>query len=153
MLLLVVPAKKKQDDEVNDKETQQAIGKLIRTARIDRGESQAAFAKHADINPKTLWSAETGDRLPQDVNQRKIERALGWRAGSIADIWADRAELTPGLVVLAKMQDGAGEATWHDLDKEDVAPLTKAMHLSDEELLAELSYRFRNYKNLTTGRE
>ena len=153
MLLLVVPTKKPQDDEVNDKETQQAIGKLIRTARVDRGESQAAFAHRADINPKTLWSAETGDRFPQDVNQRKIERALGWRSGAIADIWADRADLTPGQVILAKMLDGAGEATWMDLDKEDVAPLTKAIHLTDEELLAELAYRFRNYKNLTIGRE
>lgn len=136
---------------MNDKEALETIGRLIKEGRQEHGESQAALAKRAGLNVKTLWSAEAGARLTQDTNQYKLEVALGWRIGSIAEIWAERAHLTPGQLTTADMRQGAGESSWSDLDKEAQGPLTKAIHLTDEELLAELSYRFRNYKNLTSG--
>jgi hypothetical protein len=48
------------------------------------------------------------------------------------------------------MERGAGEETWEDLEAKTVA-VTRASQLTDEELLAELSYRFRNYKVRLNG--
>ena len=129
---------------MNDVETLKAIGNLIRAARTDLGESQAKFADRAGINPKTLWSAETGDRLSQDVNQRKIERALGWRARSIADIWADRADLKVGQLTMADMHSEKRQQPGRETDVR--GHVGTAQSLTDEELLAEISYRFRRYK-------
>lgn len=146
MFLLVVPTKKTQDSGVNDKEALEDIGQLIRDARLELGESQTAFAKRAGLNAKTLWSAETGARQTQDTNQYKLETALDWRHGAIADLWKDRGHLHPGQTTLTDMREGAGEETWSDLDKEHAGPLVKAMHLGDDELVFELLLRLRNYK-------
>lgn len=136
---------------MDDKQTLETIGRLIRDARKEHGESQAALAKRAGVNAKTLWSAEAGARLTQDVNQYKLEHALGWRTGSIAELWADRADLQPGKITTADMREGAGIPTWSDLEQTAAQPLATAKDLTDEELLAELAYRFRNYKNRTNA--
>jgi transcriptional regulator with XRE-family HTH domain len=145
-VLLVVPTKNAQYWGVNDKEALERIGQLIRDARKHLGESMASLADKAGINSKTLWSAETGARFPHDVNQLKIERALGWRDGSIAEAFRDRENLAPENLTLEWMQAGGDSASWGELAKESNGPLQKAGKLSDEELLTELMYRFRNYR-------
>jgi len=106
----------------------------------------AALAERAGINSKTLWSAETGSRFPHDVNQLKIEVALGWRHGAIAEAWAERENLDPENLTVEWMRAGGESASWGELAQQKQAPLAKAINLTDEELLAELSYRFRNYR-------
>jgi hypothetical protein len=131
---------------VNDKEALERIGHLIRATRKELGESMAALADRAEINSKTLWSAETGSRFPHDVNQLKIEKALGWRHGAIAEAWEQRAALEPENLTVAWMKAGGDAPTWADLGANGATPLAKAIHLTDEELLSEISYRFRNYQ-------
>lgn len=131
---------------MNDKETLERIGQLIRDARKHLGESMAALAERAGINSKTLWSAETGSRFPHDINQLKIEKVLGWRHGSIAEAWAQREDLDADNLTVEWMQAGGDSASWGELAAQKTTPLAKAINLTDEELLAELSYRFRNYR-------
>jgi transcriptional regulator with XRE-family HTH domain len=131
---------------VNDKEALERIGHLIRDARKHQGESMAALAERAGINSKTLWSAETGARFPHDVNQLKIEVALGWRHGAIAEAWAQRGELNADNLTVEWMQAGGDSASWGELAQQKTAPLAKAIHLGDEELITELLFRFRNYR-------
>lgn len=129
---------------MNDKEALTAIGQLIKKGRVALDESQSKFAERAGLNSKTLWSAETGARQTQDVNQLKIERALGWRHGAIAEIWNDRDKLTPDQLTLAEMSLRKGKRDGQETEVRE--RLVSAQSLSDEELLAEISYRFRKYK-------
>jgi transcriptional regulator with XRE-family HTH domain len=136
---------------VNAEEALQTIARLIKDARLETGVSQVAFAKEAGLDAKTYATMEKGTRVPTENSQRKVERALKWRAGSIKKVLDDAADIPAGSVTVATMREGAGEATWADLDREETAyregPVTRANQLTDEELLAELTYRFRNYKN------
>lgn len=144
--MLVVPTKNAHHRGVNDKEALERIGQLIRDARKEKGESMAALAERAGINSKTLWSAEKGERVPHDVNQLKIEKALGWRHGAMAEAYSGREELGPENLTLDWMRAGGDATSWGELARNVSAPLAKAIHLTDEELLAEISYRFRNYR-------
>jgi transcriptional regulator with XRE-family HTH domain len=119
---------------------QKRIGSLIRDRRKQMGESLAALAERAGINSKTLWSAEKGERIPHDVNQLKIEMALEWREGSIAEVLEQAAVINVDTLTLQYMRE-----------PHRAEPLTTAKSLSDEELLAELAYRFRNYGNSAAG--
>lgn len=137
---------------MNDSEALTLIGQLIVNARVEQKKSQLGFSKEAGIDVQTLRSIEKGIRLPLDVNQGKIERALGWRAGAIREVWEDREHTPAAKFTLDEMRRGAGESTWQELDEEhNGGPVMKASLLSDEELLAEISYRFRNYKVARNG--
>lgn len=135
---------------MTEEEALRTIARLIKDARLATGISQVAFAKQAEVDPKTYAAMEKGSRYPSENSQRKVERALNWRAGTIQKVLDEAADTPAGSVTLATMTDGAGEPTWADLDREDAAyregPVTRANQLTDEELLAELTYRFRNYK-------
>jgi transcriptional regulator with XRE-family HTH domain len=141
--------------EVKDAEALEIIGALIKEGRLHKDLRQLPFAKFAEVDPKTLASMEKGTRVAWETNQRKVEKALGWRAGSIQEVLDNAADTPRESVTLASMQEGAGEASWQDLDREingaPEQPVTRASQLTDEELLAELSYRFRNYKNRFLG--
>lgn len=145
-VLLVVPTKNAHHRGVNDKEALERIGQLIRDARKEKGESMAALAERAGINSKTLWSAEKGERVPHDVNQLKIEKALGWRHGAMAEAYSGREELAPENLTLAWMRAGGESESWGDLAQVRTGPLEKSMHLKDDDLAMELVYRLRNYR-------
>lgn len=131
---------------MNEKETLEHIGTLIQLARMEVQKSQIAFSKDIDLNVQTLRTMERGDRMAQSVAQSKVEKGLGWRTGSIREVWEDREDLTPESVTLEEMRRGAGEPTFQELENGNNHPVMKASLLSDEELLAEIAYRFRNYK-------
>jgi hypothetical protein len=135
---------------MNDTETLKAIGDLITEARKDRFPSRRQFAKAAGVDIKTAVTAEAGEREIHPNTQRRIEQALGWRKGSIEDIWMHRMEIPAESLTVQEMERGAGEETWEDLEAKSVS-VTRASQLTDEELLAELSYRFRNYKVRLNG--
>lgn len=135
---------------MNDTETLQAIGDLIAEARKERFPSRRQFAKAAGVDIKTAVTAETGEREIHPHTQRRIEQALGWRKGAIEDVWMHRVEIPAESLTVQEMERGAGEESWEDLEAKSVS-VTRASQLTDEELLAELSYRFRNYKVRLNG--
>lgn len=137
---------------MNEKETLEHIGALIQLARMEVQKSQIAFSKEIDLNVQTLRTMERGDRMVQSVAQAKVEKGLGWRTGSIREVWEDRENITADVVTLDEMRRGAGEPTFQELENGgDRSPVMKASLLSDEELLAEISYRFRNYRVRLNG--
>ena len=135
---------------MNDEETLKAIGTLITDARKDRYPSRRQFAMTAGMDIKTVVTAEKGEREIHPHTQRRIEQALGWRKGSIEDVWGHRSEIPADSLTVEEMERGAGEESWEDLEAKSVS-VTRASQLTDEELLAELSYRFRNYKVRLNG--
>jgi len=135
---------------MNDEQTLKALGRLIADAQADRYPSRRQFAKHVGVDIKTITSAEKGERELHPNSQRKIEQALGWRKGSIQDVWQHRSEIPAESLTVGEMERGAGEDTWEDLEAASKR-VTRASQLTDEELLAELSYRFRNYKIRLNG--
>lgn len=134
---------------MNESEALVVIGTLIKQARLQKGFAQKPFAVFAGVDTKTLASMENGTRMAWEVNQRKVEDALGWRAGAIQEVMDNAANTPAASVTLDTLREGGAEASWQDLDAEEQAkkdgPVTRANLLTDEELLAELSYRFRNY--------
>ncbi|WP_427017811.1 helix-turn-helix domain-containing protein [Pseudarthrobacter sp. P1] len=128
---------------------QKAIGHLILEARLEKGMPQLRLAKIAGMDVKTLRTMEDGTRWATDVNRAKIESALGWRPGSMQDMWNDREHVPIESVTMSEMLRNAHESTWSDLAAEEAetVPVRRASQLTDEELLAEISYRFRTYKN------
>lgn len=131
------------------------IGRLVIEGRLDLELGQLPFSKVAKVDVKTLNSIETGKRAPRDVTQRKIEAALGWRAGSIQQILDEGEHIKLDALTLSEMTEGAEEPTWQDLDNDashnGSGPVKRASQLTDEELVAELSYRMRNYKDRLNG--
>lgn len=144
---LDIPSNQADHERVNDTETLELLGQLIQKARMELQTSQIAFAEQIGLNVQTLRTMERGERLTQSVAQAKVEKGLGWRTGSIKEIWDDREDLVAENVTLDEMRRGATEPSFQELEKNgNEAPVMKASMLSDEELLAEISYRFRNYK-------
>jgi hypothetical protein len=139
---------------MEDKEAREAIGHLIAAAHKDKYPSRRQFGLAAKVNIKTIISAERGERLLHPSTMRSLEKALGWRKGSIEDIWERRADIDPDAVTLAEMERGADTDTDADTDADtDLLPMENhtphvrpASQLTDEELLAELSIRFWGYK-------
>lgn len=128
---------------MDDTQALEMIGRLITEAHRARYPSRRQFALATGMDVKTITTAEKGTRELHPTTQRRIEDALGWRRGVIGELWEHRAELTPGTITMADMERGA-----EDNDPEGTKPTVvhRASQLTDEELLAELSYRFRNYK-------
>jgi len=134
---------------MNDTETLKAIARLITEARQDRYPSRRQFVFAAGIDVKTVVTAEKGERELHPHTQRKLEQALGWRKGAIADVWQHRSEIPAESLTVAEMERGAGDETWEDLESRAAqvsrsgSPLS---HVLTEEIVAELMYRIRNYK-------
>jgi hypothetical protein len=143
------------DSTVNEAEALKTIGELIVAGRVAMDVNQKPFAALAGVAIKTLDAMEKGRSVGWHTSQQKVEKALGWRTGSIQKVIDDAEHIPAGSLTLAAMKEGAGEATWGDLaDEEDakrIGPVTRASKLTDEELLAELAYRFRNYKDRFNG--
>ncbi|MGC0237323.1 transcriptional regulator [Arthrobacter sp. SD76] len=137
---------------MNESEALKHLGHLIQIARVEIQRSQNMFAKDIGLNVQTLRAMERGDRMVQDLAQAKVERGLGWKTGAIREVMEDRENLAPDMVTLEELRRGAGEPTFQEMENGgDKSRVMKASHLSDEELLAELSYRFRNYRVQING--
>ena len=63
-----------------------AAGAQVRTARAEKGLSQADLAALAGVDPGTVSGLETGRRWPRAGQQIRIEKALGWESGRIERI-------------------------------------------------------------------
>jgi transcriptional regulator with XRE-family HTH domain len=133
---------------VNEQETRKLIGRLIAEARRHKYPSRRQFAIRSGVNIKTLMTAETGEREISLGTQVRVEKALGWRDGSIGDVLRNRKSLDPDAVAVVEMERGA------PVPETDITAFQETKPhwghgVSDEELLAEVSYRLRNYKDET----
>ena len=134
---------------MKDQETLEALGRLIAAAHKDKYPSRRQFAAATGVDVKTITSAEKGERELHPTSMRRIEKALGWRKGSIEEVWEHRDEIDPTALTVAEMERGAVGDAWPGSGEE--IHVNRASQLTDEELLAELSYRFRNYKVRLNG--
>lgn len=128
-------------------EALKTIGQLVKDGRLAMDYAQQPFAKHAEVDLKTLRTLEKGERAPWDTTLTKVEKALNWRQGSIREV-LDHHEIIPiQSVTLDYMREGSAEASWADLSAEEedkTRPVTRAGLLTNEELIGELAYRLRN---------
>lgn len=111
---------------------EEALGKLVTEARTSMGLSKEKLAEIAGVAKNTLLHFEQGKRMPFDMTQRKIERALGWREGSIREVELNASEIDPKSLTV---EDMGGTVEVEDLKR------TAVMRLSNEDLLGELGRR------------
>ncbi|GAA3272782.1 helix-turn-helix transcriptional regulator [Paenarthrobacter aurescens] len=126
---------------VDELEALQTIGRLIKEERLAQGLSQVQLAKQAGTAIKTVRTLESGTRRTQEINQRKLEHALGWRAGSVSEVLKGKSNFAPEMITPDDMRSGDESRQGPPRVTVPIAPIARASHLSDEELLAELTYR------------
>ena len=99
------------------------------------------LAKQAGTAIKTVRTLESGTRRTQEINQRKLEHALGWRAGSVSEVLKGKSNFAPDMITPDDMRSSDQPRQTGVHIAVPAAPIARASHLSDEELLAELTYR------------
>jgi transcriptional regulator with XRE-family HTH domain len=111
------------------------LGRLAKQRREEIGIGRVPLAKEAGMgSDKTIAEFEFGRRLMSGTNQRKLERALGWRLGVIDDCMrmVDRKAST------IAMEDLDAEDSLHIAAQSGVRPLAL---VSNEDLIEELRRR------------
>ena len=114
----------------NEKQLQKRIGQLVTEARTAQGISRPKFAEKAGIGLRTLHAFEHGETWPQSTTLKAVCAALGWDMHLITRV----------------LKSGKNPEEIHVADLE-ADPWTKdrpryVSDLTDEELLAELTFRF-----------
>lgn len=110
------------------------LGRLAKQRREEIGIGRVPFAKEAGLgSDKTIVDFEFGRRLMNGTNQRKVEKALGWRLGVIDD-------------VMRMVDRKASDIRMEELDAEDSLYLAAQGGLglalvSNEDLIEELKRR------------
>jgi transcriptional regulator with XRE-family HTH domain len=107
------------------------LGALAKQRREEKGMGRVPFAAAAEIgSDATIRDFEFGRHLPTGTTLRKLERALGWRIGSIDEIM-EQPDLRASTVTMADLDE---EATVSALGR----PLST---VPTQELLAEVILR------------
>lgn len=110
------------------------IGYLAKNRREELGLGRIPFAKEAGLgSDKTIKDFEFGRALPGGTSQHRIERALGWRIGSIADVM----EMVDRKAETIRMEHVDAEDSLH-LAAQGAVGLA---YVSNDELIAELRRR------------
>ena len=111
------------------------LGRLAKQRREEIGLGRPSFAKEAGMgSDKTITQFEFGRVLPSGTNQRRMEKALGWRLGVIEDI-------------MRMVDRKASEITMEEVDAEDSLHIAaqggikSASLLTNAELIEELTRR------------
>lgn len=76
------------DAEHSQPTPQQRVGQHVADRRNALAMNQADLVREARVDPRTVRSLERGDRWPLDSSRVKIERALGWPAGTLDSLLA-----------------------------------------------------------------
>ena len=103
------------------------LGNHIKQARAEHRYTAAELAQRLGVNPKTVSAIENGTSVPRAGTQNRLEEIFGWAPGTITAIIED----TPP----------------------PLARVASAADLSDEELVAEVTFRLlsRNRNVAKTG--
>lgn len=111
------------------------LGRLAKQRREEIGMGRPSFAKEAGMgSDKTIAQFEFGRVLPSGTNQRRLEKALGWRLGIIEDM-------------MRMVDRKASTITMEEVDAEDSqfiaaqGGIKGAALLTNAELIEELTRR------------
>lgn len=116
------------------------LGALAKRRREELGLGRPAFAKQAGIgSDRTIYDFETANKVPQPLTVAKLEKALYWRRGSIADLLSDEKRKASSVMM-------------EDLDTYDTAPASSLAAFSTPELLQELITRLTSLQQSIGGR-
>lgn len=109
------------------------LGELITLRRAQLGiTGTAKLAELSGAAKRTIDAIIGQENVPQPVTQRRLEAALGWWTGSIAELLK---AADPSAFTLDGMATG-------DVPE----PATRASELTDDELFIEISHRMRDWR-------
>lgn len=93
------------------------LGELVTDAYKALGLSRQKLAPMVGVSDRTLYAIEKGTAIPRAQTQRKLEEALGWRKGAIADVLGLGPDADLRHVTLKFMQPNDG--AWGEYPGED----------------------------------
>ncbi|MGZ4659841.1 MAG: helix-turn-helix domain-containing protein [Arthrobacter sp.] len=117
---------------MTDEEMMLSLGLLVKESRKAKGHHAKQAAAEIGIANSTLRVLESGSsrRMPTTSTLRSIEFYFGWREDSLRECWEKRREIPFGSLTLDMLRPAKPTG------------VLKASHLTDQELMAELSFRF-----------
>lgn len=122
---------------MTDEEAVMTLAVITTAAREKTGLTRGLAADAMRINYRTLGTLERGElaspRGPLASTLRSVEGFYGWKPDSMKKFWDERRSYKFGTVT---------EALFAPDPEPEPAGLIKAAHLTDEELMAELNFRF-----------
>ena len=134
---------------VTDDEMKLTISIMVAEARDRLGWDRKKAAVNTGLAYNTLSDLERTGGKPSSTTRKKLELGYGLRPGSLGELWAARRDLEFGSVTLDTLLDPhARPRSWGTTNTGKaspilvIAPARRASELSDQELMAELSFRF-----------
>lgn len=122
---------------MTDEEAIMTLAVITTAARDKTGHTRQYVADAMGINYRTLGGLERGEgktpKGPAGATMRVVEEFYNWRKGCLREFWENRRNIKFGSVTVEDFQPEPGP-------KE--TGLIKASHLTDDELMSELSFRF-----------
>lgn len=116
------------------------LGALAKQRREELGLGRPAFAKHAGIgSDKTVYDFEVAANLPKSYTMTRMEKALGWRVGSIQEMLDDEGRRASSVLM-------------EDLDVYDSRLRNMLDNIPTTELLAVLITRLTEIQATLGGR-
>jgi hypothetical protein len=112
-------------------ESMKHLGDLLETERGAWKENVEAFAERLGCSPRTYAYWKDGLKAPTPSSRGRVEEALEWREGSIAEVLAGK--WVWGSVEDVRLPDPAAR------------PVKRASELTDDEIAVEMMRRFKNY--------
>ncbi len=101
------------------------LGELVTEAYKAAGYSRLALAPKVGISARTLFSIEGGESTPRAHTQRKLEEALGWQKGAIAEVLSLGPSVDVGSITLDHMRPAKGEG-WGPMETDTIeSPMTR----------------------------
>lgn len=109
---------------------------LARRRELDDISQVEVWKGRGGPSNSTLTAIEAGKGKPSGGTLKKLDAALGWVPGSARRAFYEGADPTPLAVQVAQPE-----------------PAVTARDLTDDELLAELTYRIKRYAATVRGRD
>lgn len=97
---------------------EKARGNLIKDRRGEIGLSQNELAVLAKVSRSTVKNAEAGSSTISGMTRRRLERALGWREGTLSKSWPVGTEPYAQTILSAKSMQAIAKAIVRDIGTE-----------------------------------
>lgn len=96
------------------------LGELIQDGYKTAGLTRRSLSQKVGLSERSLYSLESGERVPREATQRRIEEVLMWRRGAIADVLGLGPDADVSKVPLSFMQESKN-SVWVDMPEESGA--------------------------------
>lgn len=70
----------------HQEEVKKRLGSLVTEAYKSAGETRLSMAEGIGLSARSLYALEVGQSMPRKHTQERIEKFLGWKSGSIAEL-------------------------------------------------------------------